>query len=155
MSDLIWLSETQMNEPASTSRYSAARHASSVRARSAAKPVRRTALASLKLELAALESRFTLPTYVVLYNFTDEGAKNVKGTVGRVRDARSENERRGFKTLGVYWTQGPYDLVAVVEAPDEQAMLAGLFNIAGAGNVRSMTLRAFTENEIENVLKKT
>ena len=96
-----------------------------------------------------------MPTYVVLYNFTDQGAKNVKGTVERVRDTRAENERRGFKTLGVYRTQGQYDLVAIVEAPDEQAMLAGLFNVAGAGNVRSTTLRAFTENEIEGVLKKT
>ena len=96
-----------------------------------------------------------MPTYVVLYNFTDQGAKNVKGTVERVRDTRAENERRGFKTLGVYWTQGQYDLVAIVEAPDEQAMLAGLVNVAGAGNVRSTTLRAFTENEIEGVLKKT
>jgi uncharacterized protein with GYD domain len=92
-------------------------------------------------------------TYVVLYNFTDQGAKNVKGTVEHVRAARTENERRGFKTLGVYWTQGPYDLISVVEAPDEQAMLAGLLNIAAAGNVRSTSLRAFTEGEIETILK--
>jgi uncharacterized protein with GYD domain len=55
---------------------------------------------------------------------------------------------------GLYWTQGRYDMVAVVEAPDEQAMLAGLFNIAGAGNVRSETLRAFTGDEMASVLQK-
>jgi uncharacterized protein with GYD domain len=53
----------------------------------------------------------------------------------------------------VNWTQGPYDLISVVEAPDEQAMLAGLLNIAAAGNVRSTSLRAFTESEIETILK--
>jgi uncharacterized protein with GYD domain len=95
-----------------------------------------------------------MPTYVVLYKFTDQGAKNVKGTVQRANEARQENERRGFKVQGLYWTQGRYDMVAVVEAPDEQAMFAGLFNIAGAGNVRSETLRAFTGDEMASVLQK-
>jgi len=95
-----------------------------------------------------------MPTYVVLYTFTDEGAKNSKATVERARASRAENERRGFTIHGLYWTQGQYDMVAVVEAPDEQAMLAGLFNIASAGNVRSETLRAFTETEMEAVIQK-
>ena len=65
-----------------------------------------------------------MPTYVVLYHFTDQGAKNIKGTVQRANEARADNERRGFKVQGLYWTQGHYDLVAIVDAPDEQAMLA-------------------------------
>lgn len=95
-----------------------------------------------------------MPTYVVLYKFTDAGAKNIKGTVQRARESRAENEQRGFTVHGLYWTQGQYDLVAVVEAPDEQAMLGGLFNIAAAGNVRSETLRAFTEAEMAQVIQK-
>jgi len=95
-----------------------------------------------------------MPTYVVLYKFTDVGAKNIKETVQRARESRAENERRGFKVHGLYWTQGQYDMVAIVEAPDEQAMLAGLFNIAGAGNVRSETLRGFIETEMEAVIRK-
>ena len=87
----------------------------------------------------------------MVYKFTDAGAKNIKGTVQRARESRTENEQRGFTVRGLYWTQGQYDMVAVVEAPDEQAMLAGLFNIASAGNVRSETLRAFTETEMEAV----
>ena len=94
-----------------------------------------------------------MPTYVVLYTFTDEGRKNAKDTVQRSRQAREENEQRGFQVRGLYWTQGQYDLVAVVDAPDEQAMIAGLFNIAGAGNVKSETLRAFTEEEMAQALR--
>ncbi len=96
----------------------------------------------------------TVSTYVVLYKFTDQGAKNVKDTVQRASEARADNERRGFKVQGIYWTQGQYDMVAVVEAPDEQAMMAGLFNIASAGNVRSETLRAFTADEMQAAIKK-
>ncbi|MBV9850909.1 MAG: GYD domain-containing protein [Armatimonadetes bacterium] len=95
-----------------------------------------------------------MPTYIVLYKFTDQGVKNIKATIQHASAAQAENERRGFKVLGLYWTQGQYDLVAVVEAPDEQAMLAGLFNIAGAGNVRSETLRAFSATELAQVLEK-
>jgi uncharacterized protein with GYD domain len=95
-----------------------------------------------------------MPTYVVLYHFTEQGAKNIKGTVQRAREARAENDRRGFTTHGIYWTQGQYDIVAIVEAPDEQSMMAGLCNINGGGNVQSETLRAFTESEMEAITQK-
>ena len=95
-----------------------------------------------------------MPTYVVLYKFTDQGAKNIKSTVERAKEVEADNQRRGFKIHGMYWTQGQYDFVAVVEAPDDASMLAGLFKVAGAGNVRSETLRAFTADEMAAVLQK-
>ena len=58
----------------------------------------------------------------------------------------------GFRVLGHYWTQGQYDLVVTVEAPSEEAMLAGLFAVAEAGNVVSETLRAFTDEEMQRAL---
>ena len=94
-----------------------------------------------------------MPTYVVLYRFTDQGLKNIKDTVRRAREVRAENEKRGFKVVGTYWTQGRYDLVSIVDAPSEEAMLAGLFNIAATGNVHSETLRAHTEAEMEKALQ--
>ncbi|MBF8286551.1 MAG: GYD domain-containing protein [Dehalococcoidia bacterium] len=94
-----------------------------------------------------------MPTYVVLYRFTDQGLKGIKDTVRRAREVRAENEKRGFKVVGTYWTQGRYDLVSIVEAPSEEAMLAGLFNIAATGNVHSETLRAHTEAEMEKALQ--
>ncbi|MCH7999143.1 MAG: GYD domain-containing protein [Chloroflexi bacterium] len=94
-----------------------------------------------------------MPTYVVLYKFTDQGLKSIKDTVKRAREVRAENERRGFKVIGTYWTQGQYDLVSIVDAPSEDAMLAGLFNIAATGNVHSQTLRAYTDAEMEKALQ--
>ncbi len=95
-----------------------------------------------------------MPTYVVLYRFTDQGRKDVKGTVKRAQEVRKQNEARGFKVIGTYWTQGRYDLVAIVDAPSEEAMVAGLFNIASTGNVSSETLRAFTDDEMGRILSK-
>jgi uncharacterized protein with GYD domain len=95
-----------------------------------------------------------MPRYVVLYRFTDQGLKSIKDTVKRATEVRKANEARGFKTIGTYWTQGQYDIVSVIEAPDEESMNAGLFNIAAAGNVHSETMRAFDEAEMSSALSK-
>ena len=94
-----------------------------------------------------------MPAYVVLYKFTDQGRRNIKGTVQRAQEIMRENEERGFKIIGYYWTQGQYDLVAVVEAPSEEAMMGGLFSIAEAGNAVSETMRAFTAEEMQRILE--
>jgi uncharacterized protein with GYD domain len=93
-----------------------------------------------------------MPAYVVLYRFTEQGRSNIKETVQRAEEIRRENAARGFKVLGHYWTQGQYDLITVVEAPSEDAMMAGLFNVAQHGNVVSETLRAFTDEEMQRLL---
>ena len=95
-----------------------------------------------------------MPRYVVLYKFTDQGLKGIKDTVKRAREIRADNEKRGFKVVGTYWTQGRYDLVSIVDAPDEESMVAGLFNIAETGNVHSETLRAYDETEMLKALAK-
>lgn len=95
-----------------------------------------------------------MPRYVVLYKFTDQGLKNIKDTVKRAAEVRKMNESRGFKVVGTYWTQGQYDIVSIVESPDEASMTAGLFNIAVTGNVHSETLRAYDEKEMSAALAK-
>jgi uncharacterized protein with GYD domain len=70
----------------------------------------------------------------------------------RAQEIRHENENRGFHVLAHFWTQGRYDLVTIVEAPSEEAMMSGLFNIAQAGNVTSETLRGFTDEEMQRLL---
>lgn len=95
-----------------------------------------------------------MPRYLVLYRFTEEGAKKIRDTVKRARQTREENEKRGFKVQALLWTQGPYDLVAIVEAPSEEAMMGGMVNVVSAGNVTSTTMRAFDEQEMENILKQ-
>lgn len=94
-----------------------------------------------------------MPTYVVLYRFTDQGRQKIKATVARAERIRRENEARGFHVVGSWWTQGQYDLISVVEAPSEDAMLQGLFNIAEVGNVTSETLRAYTQTEMRRALR--
>ena len=93
-----------------------------------------------------------MPTYVVLYRFTEQGRRAIKGTVGRAAEIRKQNEARGFRWIGHYWTQGQFDLVSIVDAPSEEAMMSGIFSIAEAGNVTSETLRAFTDEDMQRIL---
>ncbi len=95
-----------------------------------------------------------MPRYVVLYKFTAEGAKNIRDTVKRARQTREQTEKRGFKVQALLWTQGPYDLVSIIDAPSEEAMMGAMANVVAAGNVSSTTMRAFDDKEMEGVLKQ-
>ena len=90
--------------------------------------------------------------YVVLIDFTDQGVRSAKDTVQRSRQARAAWERRGVRMEAVYWTLGEHDLVGIIDAPDDATLAATLLELAGAGNVRTKTMRAFDEGEMQAVL---
>ncbi len=92
--------------------------------------------------------------YVVLFDWTDQGVRNARDTVQRVGQARAAWEPRGVRIEAVYWTLGDHDLVAVIDAPDDATLAAGLLQVAAAGNIRTKTLRAFDEGEMEALLSK-
>jgi uncharacterized protein with GYD domain len=95
-----------------------------------------------------------MPTYVSLIKFTDQGVKNAKDTVQRAAAFRNDVERRGGKLLSIYWTQGKYDIVTTIQAPDDQTAMATILAVAGLGNVRTETLRAFDESEMQSIIQK-
>lgn len=95
-----------------------------------------------------------MATYIILATWTDEGVRNVKDTIQRAHNFRAICEQQGVNLLSLHWTEGRYDNIAVVEAPNEQAMAATILASCQAGSIRSETLRAFTESEISTILQK-
>jgi uncharacterized protein with GYD domain len=95
-----------------------------------------------------------MATYVTLYNFTEQGLRNIKETVKRVEAAKKAGSQIGVTVKEVVWTQGQYDLVVISEASDEVAANAMLLNTLKLGTVRAQTLRAFTAAEMEKILAK-
>jgi uncharacterized protein with GYD domain len=93
-----------------------------------------------------------MPTYVVLYKFTADGVKNIRDSVKRAGQVRQQNAAAGFKIQEVFWTQGPYDMVAIVEAPSEETMMGAMLNVVSAGNVTSTTMRAFDAMGMSKIL---
>ena len=92
--------------------------------------------------------------YVTLYRFTEQGAKTINDTTTRARQAVAAAEKAGGKITTLVWTQGQYDLVAIGDWPDESSAIAFNMTLSKAGNVRTETLRAFTSDEMDSILKK-
>jgi uncharacterized protein with GYD domain len=92
-----------------------------------------------------------MPYYILLNKLTDQGAKTGKDIPMRVRAAQKEAEKLGGKVT-FYLTFGEYDTVGILEAPNDQAALAFVSNLVSLGNVRTMTLKAFTMEEAEKIM---
>jgi len=93
-----------------------------------------------------------MPTYIVLGNFTDQGVRNVKETPKRADNLRAMAAKLGITVKEVYWTLGQYDIAAIFEAPDEASMTSLGLSVGALGNVRTQTLRAFSADEMRQIL---
>ena len=92
--------------------------------------------------------------YIVLLNWTDQGIKNVKDTVKRAKSFENAIEKAGGKFLGLYYTLGRYDMVAMVEASNDEAVASVLYRTGSLGNVRTETLKAFSMDEAADIIEK-
>ena len=95
-----------------------------------------------------------MPSYVALLNWTEQGVRNFQDTVDRFESAQGQLEALGVRFTEMRWTLGTYDMVGLVEAPDDESVAAGLLAVAGSGNIRSTTLRAFSRDEMRGVIGK-
>lgn len=94
-----------------------------------------------------------MPTYVTLVNFTDQGIRNVKDTTKRAKAFQASAKKAGVKVKAEFWTMGRYDIVIITEAPDDEALSRALLSVGTLGNIRTETLRAFSANEMDKMLK--
>ena len=92
--------------------------------------------------------------YVLLTDFTDQGAKAVRDTVKRADAFRQMAEKSGVKVHALFWTLGQHDVVAIAEAADDEAATALSLSVAALGNVRTQTMRAFDAKEIQAIISK-
>ncbi len=90
--------------------------------------------------------------YVVLLNWTDQGIRNVGETTQRAEQVRQGVEQMGGRLETLFWTLGRYDLIAVVEAPDDETVAALGLRVGMGGGTRSETLRAFDAEEMGRIL---
>lgn len=93
-------------------------------------------------------------TFISLCTFTDQGIRTIKESTKRADMVMEAASKFGSKLTHLYWTQGQYDLISIIEAPDDASATAFGLAIASAGNVRMQTLRAFNRNEMNSILGK-
>ena len=93
-------------------------------------------------------------TYVVLANFTDQGIRNVKESPKRADAFKQMAKTFGVTVKDLFWTQGRYDVVTIVEAPDESSAVSLSLSLGALGNVRTESLRAYSAAEMTTVVGK-
>ena len=91
-------------------------------------------------------------TYIGLINYTDQGIRNVKDSPKRAEAARKVIRDMGGDMTGLFLTMGTYDLVVILEAPSDEVMAQFVLTLGVQGNVRTTTLKAFTESEFEEII---
>jgi uncharacterized protein with GYD domain len=95
-----------------------------------------------------------MPAYVVLMNWTDQGVRADRDTVHRRDQADALAEKYGARIEQVYWTMGHYDIVAIIEAPDDETVTAMMLELTSAGNLRTSALRAFDHDEMQAIVQR-
>ena len=95
-----------------------------------------------------------MATYIVLGNYTDQGIRNIKDAPKRTEAVKEMAKKSGVTLKETLWTLGAYDFVSILEAPDDQSVIAFGMSVGALGNVRTQTLRAFSAADIAGILGK-
>ena len=93
-----------------------------------------------------------METYIVLANYTQQGVASIKDAPARIDEGRKAIEAAGEKVLSWYLTMGRYDVVFISQLPDSKTAATLLLALGVQGNVRTETLRAFTEEEFKGIV---
>ena len=93
-----------------------------------------------------------MPSYLVMGNYTEQGVKAIKASPQRLDAAKQAAQTAGGRMIFFYLTLGPYDFAALFELPDDETAASLLLGISRQGNVRTTTLKAFTEDEYQRII---
>ena len=93
-----------------------------------------------------------MPTYISLLRLTQQGIQNIKESPKRIEASRKAFADAGGRLRDIYVVTGQYDFVAVIEAPDDETAARLALALGTLGNVRSETMRAFTEDEYRRII---
>ena len=93
-----------------------------------------------------------MATYVLLISYAQKGIENIKQSPARLDAAKRLYKSMGAELKQFYLTLGRYDTVVIAEAPDDETAAKVALALGSAGNVRTETLRAFTEDEYKKII---
>ena len=89
--------------------------------------------------------------YIGLHNYTDKGLQGIDQTVERAETFKKMALERDIAVRDIYWIQGEYDVVSIVEGAEE-AITALYLQLRKEGNVKSKLFRAFSPAEMTSMV---
>jgi len=93
-----------------------------------------------------------MASYLLLWNWTEQGIRNVKEAPKRVEAFRQLVEKNGGKLQYFLYTMGQYDGAAIVDAPSDEAWMKIALGVGSLGNVRTTTLKGWTQTEAAKII---
>jgi uncharacterized protein with GYD domain len=93
-----------------------------------------------------------MPTYIALLKWTQQGISKVGSSAKRLDAGRKEFKKAGIEMKDVYLTMGRYDLVCVIDAPDDETYAKAILGLGSQGNVSTETLKAFSEDQYREIV---
>ena len=94
-----------------------------------------------------------MPHYILLINWREQGIIKIKDSSDRYNSFKTSVEKVGGKLIGGYYTFGEYDVVIIIEAPNDETVMSLMLKVGSAGNVRTKTLKAFSAEEGMKIIK--
>ena len=95
-----------------------------------------------------------MATYCILGSFTEQGVRNAKESPNRAEAFKETARKSGATVKDLYWAQGQYDVVIILEAPDDLAVTSLALSVGAQGNIRTQTLRLFSAADMKSILDK-
>jgi uncharacterized protein with GYD domain len=94
-----------------------------------------------------------VPVYISLMKWTSQGIGGLPAWRDRIEEAERQIGERGGRLVDTYVTLGRFDLVEIFEAPDDETAYQILLAVAKHGSVTTETLRGFTRDEAEDIVR--
>ena len=92
-----------------------------------------------------------MPTYISMLRYTQQGIGSIKSGPARIDAAKEAYRKAGGELKAIYLTLGQFDLVAIAEMPNDEAVARMALALGAQGNIRTETMRAFTETEFRKI----
>ncbi len=94
-----------------------------------------------------------MQTYVTLWKYTKDGLMDIKKTSRRFGLVKKIIKGAGGKLVSIYGLIGEYDLITVIEMPDEKAMTLAILKICSTGRITSRTMTGLSIDDFLKITK--
>lgn len=95
-----------------------------------------------------------MPTYIVLVTLTEYGRQNFKTSWTTTRDEFKKQVTKLGGTMTGYVTAGPYDVVEIIDVPNDDGALAFMLGSLSVKEIRTVTLQAFHEDQVRKTVQQ-
>ncbi len=95
-----------------------------------------------------------MQTFITLWKFTKEGLIDIRNTPERFKSTCDIVTSLGGKVVAAYGLLGEYDVMTIIEMPDEKAATAAVVRICSKGRVLAHTMVALPMDEFLKITRE-